>query len=109
MLRDELQAKHSSDGPERCGVILSSGEVVEIKNIHYDPMNSFAMPESELLKPEVVATWHTHPITGPNLSVADYKAFLFWPKLKHYIVAASGIWCYEMHDDILVSYENPFT
>ncbi len=102
----ELFDLHSPDGPERCGLILEDGSIVEIDNIHPDPLNGFAMPMELVSARGVHATWHTHPRTGPNLSVQDYKAFRELPKLRHYVVALTEIWCYGMAGDILVSHDN---
>lgn len=96
---------HSPSGHERCGVILANGDVLEIENVHPNPADGFAMPVEVLNVKEVVATWHTHPRTGPNLSVADYRAFQGFPRLRHYVVAAREIWCYGMAGDILVQCE----
>lgn len=91
----------TTDGPERCGVILDTGEVLEIPNVHPDPSDAFAMPVEVLTASNVVATWHTHPRSGPNLSVADYFAFTSQPRLRHYIVSASGTWSFGMVSGIL--------
>lgn len=96
------------EGDERCGVILDTGEIREVLNVHPEPHNHFAMPEEEVSLPSVAATWHTHPRTGPNLSIADYRAFTRFPALKHYIIARGEIWCYYMADDILLLDENAY-
>lgn len=93
---------HNPDGPERCGVILDDRTILEIPNIHPDPTKAFSMPSEALEAANVIASWHTHPTTTANLSVADYKAFHRWPRLRHYVVAATEIWCYGMSGDILV-------
>ena len=92
---------------ERCGIILDSGEAVEVKNIHPDPENCFQIAVEELDRNDVVGTFHTHPSTGPNLSVADYWAFRSYPDLRHYIVSKSGLWCFKVSDGTLCRYENP--
>ena len=102
----ELFALHNPNGPERCGVILKDNSIVELDNIHPDPFHAFAMDSTLLGVDEVVATWHTHPTTGPNLSVADFKSFRLYPRLKHYIVAETEIWCFGMSGDILLKYDN---
>ncbi len=92
---------------ERCGVVFASGEVLELPNTHVDPSNNFIIFEDDLLRPNVVATFHTHPHTSPNLSVTDYYAFLAYPDLKHYILSKGKIWCFHTVNGILCRYENP--
>lgn len=106
MLRDKFSAVFDANGPERCGVILSSGKIAEMPNIHPDQTNGFAFDASILNRMDVVATWHTHPRTGPNLSVEDYRMFQQHPRLGHFIVSASDVWLFIVNDDILVRYEN---
>lgn len=75
--------------PERCGVIMADGELVEIENIHEAPANGFHMePGSFLAAVELgaVATWHTHPGKDPNLSEEDMLGFMQWPDLIHHII-----------------------
>jgi proteasome lid subunit RPN8/RPN11 len=96
-----LKEFHDPNGPERCGIVMSDGRVIELRNLHPDPMDNFAIQNELLFNLDVVATWHTHPRTGPNLTVADYKAFMAHPRLRHYVVSASEIWCFEMSGDIL--------
>ncbi len=97
---------HNPDGPERCGVILTDDTIVELENMHPSPFEGFAMDSTLLEASDVVATWHTHPTTSPNLSVADFKAFRTHPRLMHYVVAETEIWCYGMSGDILLAYDN---
>lgn len=91
---------------ERCGVVYASGETVELPNLHPTPSNHFLILEEELLKPEVVGTFHTHPTTGPNLSIDDYHGFMSYPKLRHYIISGDQIWCFYVIDGILCRYED---
>lgn len=102
----ELFALHQPNGPERCGVILDDGSILELENVHPDPVNYFAMDKAAVDASNVVATWHTHPRTGPCLSVGDFRSFVSMPRLLHYIVAATEIWCYGMSGDILLSHDN---
>lgn len=92
---------------ERCGVILSSGQILELKNVHETPDNGFSF-SSEVFESysEVVATWHTHPNGHPNLSVEDYKSFLTQPKLFHYIVGSGIVWCFYVQEDRVLLYED---
>lgn len=94
-------------GVERCGVITSQGLVIELKNSHPTPSDNFAMDLAEF--PEnTVATWHTHPASGPNLSVEDYGAFKGLPHLLHLIISGSDIWGYYMENDILLTDDNNY-
>ena len=96
-------------GDEVCGIIMKDGTVKVLPNIHPNPRDNFAMSTEPLEDPDVVATWHTHPRTSPNLSVEDYRAFKAFPQLRHYVVAATEIWCYRMAGDILVLDDNYFS
>jgi proteasome lid subunit RPN8/RPN11 len=78
--------------PERCGLVLKTGRVVEVSNVAENPVTGFRMNPSEVLKfltkkrAVPVATWHTHPGSDPNLSELDYEGFLRWPEWIHYII-----------------------
>lgn len=106
MLKEKLLHFHDPAGPERCGLVLSNMEIVELPNLHLDPMDGFAIEDELIHQPGVVGTWHTHPRTGPNLSVADYRAFLAYPKHCHYVVAATDVWCFSVRNGILLLNEN---
>lgn len=93
------------DTVERCGIILTSGEILELENVHPSPENNFAMLNIDE-RPDVQATWHTHPHTSPNLSVADYLAFQEYPNLRHYVVSRSAIWCFGVRSGILQRYDD---
>jgi proteasome lid subunit RPN8/RPN11 len=107
MLRDKFLALFDAAGPERCGVVTPAGEIVEVPNVHPSPMEAFAFDAEVLERPELIATWHTHPRTGPNLSTADYRTFRAYPQLGHFIISASGIWLFMVKNDILVRHGNP--
>lgn len=97
---------HSEEGNERCGVLLKDGQIRELLNIHPAPLDSFAFSTDELLNPDVIATWHTHPRKDPNLTMDDYRAFCNYPHLSHYIVGKTEIWCFKFLGDILVLDDN---
>jgi proteasome lid subunit RPN8/RPN11 len=97
------------NGEELCGVIMRDGTIKVLENVHPEPRDNFAMDATTLGDPEVVATWHTHPRSSPNLTVADFRAFRQFPRLRHYIVGLSEIWCYRMQGDILVLDDNYFS
>lgn len=95
----------TTDKNERCGFVTERGRVVEVPNVAEDPSNSFRIDPKETLKwtaKGVVATWHTHPHTDPNLSGEDYSCFLNWPDLKHYIVGREDVKLYVVEDGLVV-------
>lgn len=94
------------EGQERCGIITVTGEILELQNISAKPESEFSMESGPLEHADTIATWHTHPTSGPNLSVADYRAFRAYPALVHYVVSPSEIWCFGMAGDILVRRKN---
>lgn len=85
---------------ERCGVILVSGEVVELPNRHTQPKNNFRMLSEDVanVAGEIVSTWHSHTIQSYNLSLNDYECFKNLPELSHYIVSTKGVACYQAID-----------
>jgi proteasome lid subunit RPN8/RPN11 len=89
---------YSKSGIERVGFILTSGEEVEVENIHEDPNNGFDVDPAILVKYEadIVATFHTHPDCSSNLSVDDYQAFFNWPEVLHFIIGNDGIRCFQV-------------
>lgn len=75
--------------PERCGVILGDGEIVELLNVHAEPEKGFHMDPKAFLEQiddGAVGTWHTHPGRDPNLSEEDMNGFRQWPRLTHHII-----------------------
>lgn len=81
---------------ERCGVILNTGKVIELKNVSNNPQMEFAIADLDLqiYLSQVIAFWHSHnEHTGgsPNLSVEDYTTFLKYPQHLHII------FCYDKY------------
>lgn len=91
-------------GNERCGVILTSGEVVELPNRAERPHLAFRVAAEDLAPylDQVCATWHTHPSSSGNLSVADYRMFQEQDPWRHYIIAQTSVWEYRVDVDCLV-------
>lgn len=91
-------------GPERCGVVLASGEIVELTNQSDQPSLSFSVSDAELepYLDQVVASWHTHPQTSGNLSVSDYRTFQNYPQWHHYIIDRTSVWAYSVALDGMV-------
>lgn len=103
-VRSKLQKKlKAKDSVERCGVILSTGKIIECKNIAEEPENSFEIGPEDMIREGVVATWHTHPRTSANLSVDDYAGFLNWPNLTHYIVSREAVRAYTVLHGMVVN------
>lgn len=97
------------DGDEVCGVILKDGTVQVRKNLHPEPRDNFAMECEDFDDPNITATFHTHPRGTPNLTMADYRSFVQFPRLKHFIIGKAEIWCYRMDGDILVLDDNYYS
>lgn len=93
---------------ERCGIVLRDGRIIELKNRSANGADEFVMDleEFEGDHGEIVATWHTHPTTGPNLSVMDYLLFQSKPKWFHYIVAEQEVWCYAVKNGKVLVYDD---
>jgi len=86
-----------TDGPERVGFILESGEIVEVQNICHEAENGFEVSGTDLVKHQhAVATWHTHPSQDSNLSVNDYYGFRNWPEQTHIIIGTDGVSSYRV-------------
>jgi proteasome lid subunit RPN8/RPN11 len=69
---------------ERCGVISSSHEIIEVTNQAKDPTKNFKFLESDL--EDAITTWHSHPTGSANLSIDDYWFFQSWTSLGHFII-----------------------
>lgn len=87
-----LQMLTPEGSPERCGLVLKTGRIVEVSNVAENPVTGFRMNSPEVLnylqkkRATPVATWHTHPGADPNFSMQDYAGFVQWPEFDHYIV-----------------------
>ena len=92
---------------ERVGLLLASGEVVELPNHSNTPEKSFMLARQDI-KPydgQAVATWHTHPENNVNLSALDYLAFLQLPNLTHYIVTETRIRSFVIRNNTVMLHE----
>lgn len=94
----QLTENYQAEGPERCGLILDTGEVIETENIAEDTLEAFEIPAEDMLQYELnlTGTWHTHPGQSANLSHEDYAGFLAWPDLDHHIIGADGLRTYRV-------------
>lgn len=99
---NELRKKWNPDA-ERCGLILLDGTILELPNIHPDPVNAYEMDAQDFLD-KAWATWHTHPRTSGNLSSEDYLNFCMPPadELVHFIVDSREVWRYYWEDKRLL-------
>ena len=91
-------------GPERGGVILNDGSLVEMTNFG-DEDDVCVLDPMELLGVEdrMVATWHTHPTTSAALSGMDWDTFTGWPDLLHCIVGVDGVRWYAVKGSAVVN------
>lgn len=87
---------YSDEGPERCGLIMSNGDIVELINAAEDPLEAFEISGADLIKYEdvAIASWHTHPGQSSQLSLDDYAGFLNYPNFQHHIVGKNGVTSY---------------
>jgi proteasome lid subunit RPN8/RPN11 len=94
---------YRDDGPERVGVVLTDGEIMELSNKAEDPSNTFSIDPEWLCQHQhhIAATWHTHPNAEANLSLADYTTFLAWPIFDHYIVGSDATLRFYVEDGIV--------
>ncbi|WMC09501.1 hypothetical protein PU634_10275 [Oceanimonas pelagia] len=97
-------------GPERCGVVLDNGEIIELPNRAEQPALAFEVADADLAPymGRVVASWHTHPRTSGNLSVSDYRTFQHYPDWQHYIIDQSSVWQYSVAFDYMVLLDQVF-
>lgn len=103
---NDLRARWNNQ-VERCGFILNNGEIIEVENIHPQPHLAFEINADVVIKyrDSACASWHTHPSTGPNLSVEDYLLFCQWPQWFHYIVSENDVWCYYIKDNRVILHD----
>lgn len=82
---------------ERCGVVLSDGQIIEVPNSSTYPVNSFVISERDIAEylDRLIATWHTHPRGPNNLSIDDYNTFMDLSQLHHIIVSHKSISVYK--------------
>lgn len=90
---------------ERCGVILNSGEVIELPNSHPSPLFHFRILSEDIspYKENVVGVWHTHLNGDFNLSMDDYECFKSLPDYSHYIISDVGVAKYVVESDMVMN------
>lgn len=101
MLASYLQP---DDTVERCGLVLADGSIIEVENTHPNPTEGFKISARDLMR-DPVASWHTHPGASANLSQEDYRGFLQWPHLDHYIIGINGVRKYRIVDGVIIQCE----
>lgn len=84
---------------ERAGFIKGKA-LYELQAQHAD--GDLILLEENALPSEATATWHTHPRTGPNLSVMDYETFVSSGIDTHFIIASDEVRGYQVTTDGLV-------
>ena len=92
---------------ERCGFILTSGEIIEVENCHPQPNNNFAINPIEFERKDILAVWHTHPSDEVNLSVEDYHAFLSFPQYEHIIIGCTDRAHYYVRGELVYRRDDP--
>lgn len=94
-----LNDLYQFDGPERVGFIVK-GEVVEVDNIHPQPLDFFEVSVEDLEKyvDKAEAIWHTQPHRTSQLSYEDYMGFRDFPEHKHIIIGLDGFRVYKVED-----------
>lgn len=92
---------------ERFGVVLRSGEIVELPNLSDSPFNAAVVSRQGItdLGDEVCATWHTHTHNRVNLSSVDYATFLSLPHLLHFIVTETRVRSFSVRNNKVMLHE----
>lgn len=82
-------------------MVTISGEIQEVPNLAEHPEDQFVFPEGVL--DDAYATWHTHPLTSANLSIADFHFFKSWSNQLHFIISNNEVRCYiDIQDNLIV-------
>lgn len=90
---------------ENCGIILTSGEIVKLKNHHPEPMNNFSIADADISNyglDNILAFWHSHLENDSNLSVADYKSFVNYPNHYHIIFCYTNFTIYTVRNNLVI-------
>ena len=93
-LKRLLKSFYHHEGIERVGFVLASNKIREVRNVSPEPEYGFLVDPKdtiEALKDSAWATWHTHPNQDSNLSGEDYRNFMNWPDLVHFIVGSDSV------------------
>ena len=101
----DLVSKVHSFEREKCGIILTTGELIELTNIHPKPTNNFAMSNEELEAyplDDILAFWHSHREYDSNLSSPDYLSFLRYPKHLHIIFCYTHFTLYNVRNNLVI-------
>lgn len=83
MNKQEYLDNFFSPFEEKCGIILTSGQIIGLENTHKDLESNFSMviPERE----DILAFWHSHNTDNSQLSTDDYLSFIALPDHLHII------------------------
>lgn len=103
--KDWTMYQSSITADERCGVVLTNGDIIELPNRSSHPNNSFMMQESDTspYQEQIFATWHTHPRGPNNLSIEDYNTFAELEDIYHLILTPETISLYKMIDGYVMN------
>ena len=107
-LLQELMALGEWKGKERCGLVLESGEIIELANTS-ESNEEFSFDHKHLKTEGAWATWHTHPKGLHNLSGADYNSFLTVPDLRHFVVTDISVMCFKTEFKLLLVIDHDYT
>lgn len=101
--KKKLNKFYSETGPELVGFVSAKGKVSPVTNVSPDPDEGFMVSAADIeFYTEVTpskATWHTHPGETSNLSGEDYKTFMVWDDMIHFIIGKDGVTAYYFDDE----------
>ena len=97
-IKSILSPLYAPEGRERVGFVLEGNKIVEVQNVSPEPEEGFLVSEDDIEKwidpGGCLAVWHTHPGQSSNLSGEDYRTFMVWRNLKHFIIGNDGVRCF---------------
>lgn len=96
---------HYEGDEERCGFILFGGVIIELPNVHPEPINGFEIDPKAILRyiDQIEGIWHTHPKGSSTLSGEDKLCMEQWPQLDHYIVGEDGVSVYKVTEGVVIN------
>jgi proteasome lid subunit RPN8/RPN11 len=91
--------------PERGGLLLNDGTIVEFTNHHPEPIEGFTPDPFDVLPhlDAAIGTWHTHPGGTANLSAEDASTFVGWPTWRHAIIGTDGVRWYAVKHGAVIN------
>lgn len=97
----------ASGNPERGGLLLQDDELVELANVHPEPLEGYMPDPAEVIPliAEAVGTWHSHPGRTAQPSSQDAQTFAGWPDWTHVIVGLDGVRAFRIKNGMPVPCE----